>query len=251
MNATQKLATALSLLWTTFFVSAQVTDQPNQPSAAQDRVAIADEVNASSDHQPVTLKVNGANLRDSVGSPIGRIENLILDPTSGQVEFLIVAPYFPTNSTKVMAVPWKAIAYRSDQSGMGTVPGNNQVFALTFPRTKLQQAPSFERYRWPDMTQEKWRQTINSFYSTPGEAAGATATQSFAGAGAGAGGPPSRLNRSASDASATYSNEFIGPRTQSAPGIPIPTNSLTNPVDPRTGSSAPNNRLPVGARFGR
>jgi len=157
----------------------------------------------------------------------------------------------PTNSTKIIAIPWKAITYRADQSGMGSVPGGNQVFALTFPRTKLQRAPTFERYRWPDMTQDKWRQTIYSFYSTPGEAAGATATQSFAGSGTGAGGPLGRQGKSASDSSANYSNEFIGPRIQSGPGIPIPTNSSANPADGRPGSSTPDNRLPVGARFGR
>jgi len=99
MKTAHELATAISLLLTTCSALAQVTDQPNQPSAPSDRVAVADEVSSSPDHQPVTLKVLGVNLRDSVGSPVGRIENLIVDPNSGQVEFLIVAPFFPTNST--------------------------------------------------------------------------------------------------------------------------------------------------------
>src|SRR5437867_13457132 len=101
MKITLKLATGVSLLLTAFSALAQVADQPNQPSAPQDRVAVADEVSSSPDHQPVTLKVLGANLRDSVGSPVGRIENLIVDPNSGQIDFLIVAPFFPTNSTTV------------------------------------------------------------------------------------------------------------------------------------------------------
>ena len=233
-------------------VLGQVTDQPNQPSAPQDRIPVADELNASSDRQPITLKVSGAHLRDSVGSPVGRIENLIVDPNSGQVDFLIVAPFFPTNGTKIMAIPWKTITYRAEQSGMGSVPGGNQVFALTFPRTKLQQAPSFERYRWPDMSQQSWRQSIYSFYSGTGPAAGATATQSFSGTGAGAGGPLERQSNSTSAARSVYSNDFIGPRIQSVPGATTLTNSaLTTPTAPRSGSSTPDNRLPIGARFGR
>src|SRR3989442_8158483 len=114
MKPTLKLVPALLVLLATCTVLGQVTDQPNQPSSPQDRVAVADELNGSSDHQPATLKVLGANLRDSVGSPVGRIENLIIDPTSGQIEFLIVSPFFPTNSTKIIAIPWKAISYRAD-----------------------------------------------------------------------------------------------------------------------------------------
>ncbi len=223
MKPTLKFVPALLVFLATCTVPGQVTDRPNQPSSPQDPVPVADELNGSSDHQPVALKVLGANLRDSVGSPVGRIENLIVDPNSGQIAFLIVSPFFPTNSTRIMAIPWKAISYRAEQSGMGSVPGGNQVFALTFPRTKLQQAPSFERYRWPDMTQEKWRQSIHGFYFGTGEASGATASPDFSGVGTGAGGPGGNASRALldrTDRPAPDSNDFIGPRIQRAPGLP-------------------------------
>ena len=245
-------ALVLLLLVTACSAQAQVTGQGSQPEAPQDRApaSASSQPNDGSDHQPIALRILGANLRDSVGAPVGRIENLIVDPNSGQVDFLIVSPFFPTNGSRMLAIPWKAISYRADQNGLG----GSQIFALTFPRTKLQQAPSFERYRWPDMTQEKWRQTIYSFYSAGGtEASGATPSRGFSWAATGSGTSPERQSNSPSGPmglSPAYSNDFIGPHIQSATAAP--TNSpLPNPADRRRESSTPDNSLPVGARFGR
>src|SRR6185503_6027634 len=83
-------------------------DQAPQPTSPKDRVTPTEEINAKAEQQPITLKVIGANLRDNQGATIGRVEDLVVDPASGRIEFLIVSAFYPTNSSKLMPIPWKA-----------------------------------------------------------------------------------------------------------------------------------------------
>src|SRR6185503_18885551 len=93
-----------------------------------DRVAPTGETDGKAQSQPITLKVMGANLRDNEGAPLGRVEDLIVDPTSGRIEFVIVSAFYPTNATKLTPIPWKAITPRTEQSGMSSVAGAGQIF---------------------------------------------------------------------------------------------------------------------------
>lgn len=148
----------------------------------------------------VTLKVSGLNLRDNTDAPIGRVEDIVINPNSGQIEYLIVSTFFPTNSTKLTPIPWKAVTPRAEESRIINAPGANQIFALNFPRTKLQQAPTFERYRWPDMTEGEWRQRINRFYA---DGAGGTGNEDS--------------DESGRDAGGALPPNFIGPRLPAFP----------------------------------
>jgi hypothetical protein len=164
-------------------VAGQVNDQPAQPTSPKDRVTPTEEINATGQQQPIALRVSGANLRDNQGATIGRVEDLIVDRASGRIEFLIVSTFFPTNGTHLTPIPWKAISPLPEQTN---IPGANQGFALNFPRTKLHGAPTFERYRWPDMGQAAWRQPIYQFYSArDNAAAGAPSSETEIDAGAG------------------------------------------------------------------
>src|ERR1051325_8704407 len=107
----------------------QAPNESARPSAAQDRVSPTDE--AKTDKQSITLKAMGANLRDDLGAPIGKIENVVIDPGSGRIEFLLVAPMFPTNTYKMLPITWQALQYRPYQSGMGPGPGSNQASTFT------------------------------------------------------------------------------------------------------------------------
>jgi hypothetical protein len=222
----------------------QAPDETARPSAARDRVSPADE--AKTDKQSITLKAMGANLRDDLGAPIGKIENVVIDPGSGRIEFLLVAPMFPTNTYKMLPIPWQALQYRADQSGMGTVPGANQVFTLKFSREKLQQAPTFERYRWPDVNDPAWRRPIYSFYSVE-DARAAGATSSGSQTTRGGGSSVSQPNAS-TNTQVTYSNDFIGPRVMSAPDASRNKELSPNEIQRRRDETRSDSALPIGAR---
>jgi len=180
--------------------------------------------------------VLSASLRDNGGSPIGRIEDLLVDPGSGRIEFVLAAPFFPTNNSKIMPIPWKALKQGSD--GLSTSFGGNQVFMVNVPRSKLEQAPAFERFRWTHSNDDTWRQKVLRFYIDDGQtAAGSTGSGSkkMSGAGSSDEGAGSVTN------TPVYSNDFIGPRLNS--GSPN-TRDVQRPVD----SSRSDTPLPIGAR---
>jgi hypothetical protein len=184
----------------------QANDQSPQPSSPQDRISPTGELNAKAQQQLITVRVVGATLRDNGDSPIGHVEDLIVDPESGRIEFLIVVPYFPTNSAKVKPIPWKAVTHRSEQASLGRLAAN-QVFALKFPRAKLQGAPAFERYKWPDMSQPEWRQQVYGYFSVKPDdsGSGAAGNESERTGGAGA------SESTKTDAKPEPGPELIGP----------------------------------------
>src|SRR5258706_3529855 len=108
VKETRRFSVALLLLLLVIFPArAQANDEPARPTSPKDRASPIEEVNAPTEEQPLTLRVAGANLRDKAGSPIGRVEDLVIDPESGRIDFLVVSTFFPTNSTKLMSIPWK------------------------------------------------------------------------------------------------------------------------------------------------
>jgi hypothetical protein len=224
---------------------AQAPNESAQPTAARDRANPVDGSKGAAEQPSITLHLIGAHLRDDVGSPVGRIENLLVDPESGRIELLLVTPDFPTNTTKILPVPWKALTHRADESGMGSVRGANQVFALSFSRSKLQHAPTFERYRWPNLSDAAWRRTIYDFYSVENDRpTGATGNGSRVSSGTGSSAEPANVLTNSPPVS---SNEFIGPRLRSAPDQSRPADLSPEEVQRRR-DSRNDSALPIGAR---
>jgi len=227
-------------------VGAQTTDsQTNVAPPAGAGAAAGQENVATNEQQLLTVRTMGINLRDNTGSPIGRVENFVVDSDSGRIEFVLVAPFFPTNSMKILPIPWSAVQHRPDQTGLG----GSQIFALNVSRNKLQDAPSFERYRWPDMNQASWRRPIDRFYSAAsGQAAEGVRErrpQSGVSLGTGASGTPggSSIGAGAST-TPVYSNDFIGPRVSTQPEVP---GRSPDPLQRREDALG-NKALPVGGR---
>jgi sporulation protein YlmC with PRC-barrel domain len=133
-------------------------------------------------------KLMGAEVKTTQGESLGKFEDVIINPTSGRVEFAIIS-YAQTGTTgtaagtpgtpnsaaasgsatgeKLVPVPWFLLRPQS-MSGYGT-PGatasttsNEQppTFVFSGDKSRLDNAPSFERNNWPEMTQPEWRQRI-------------------------------------------------------------------------------------------
>jgi hypothetical protein len=246
MNATLLpiiLGASAILAGSPLVVGAQTTD--TQTNAASQAGAGGQENTVANEQQLLTVRTMGINLRDNTGSPIGRVENFVLDADSGRVEFVLVAPFFPTNSMKILPIPWSAVQHRPDQTGLG----GSQIFALNVSRNKLQDAPSFERNRWPDMNQASWRRPIDRFYSAASRQAADGARerrpQSGVSLGTGASGTPSAASVGVgASTTPVYSNDFIGPRVSTQPEVP---GRSPNPLQRREDALG-NKAFPVGGR---
>src|SRR5689334_19190657 len=94
------LGTSAILTGSLLVVGAQTTEA--QTNAAAPAGAGGQENVGTNEQQFLTVRTMGIDLRDNTGSPVGRVENFVLDSDSGRVEFVLVAPFFPTNSMKIL-----------------------------------------------------------------------------------------------------------------------------------------------------
>lgn len=101
-------------------------------------------------------RIIGTNVRDAKDRKIGQIKDLILDGGRGEVAYAVV------NFGGVMgvgkkfhAIPWQALQPSDD--------GN--YYILHADRETINQAPGFDKARWPDMTDRKWNAEIDRYWS--------------------------------------------------------------------------------------
>jgi sporulation protein YlmC with PRC-barrel domain len=155
-------------------------------------------------------KLTGAEVKDSQSQSVGRIEDVVINPVSGRIEFAVISldgasatgsttsPSATTSTTttttsaagstagKLVPVPWMLLrqstagsASTTTSTSRSTFPststtGSEQQYAFTLnvDRSKLEQAPSFDRNSWPDISQGDWHQRIFSHYGRGGAATG-------------------------------------------------------------------------------
>jgi hypothetical protein len=89
---------------------------------------------------------------------------------------------------KLFAVPWQALELDT----------TNKRFILDVSKERLENAPGFDKDRWPDMASSEFTSQIHGFYGTHPEAGYRTATGSVMGQG-------TNTMQSSPSTSATYS----------------------------------------------
>jgi len=141
----------------------------------------------------VSQQVINAQVKSQDGQQIGQIEDLIANPQTGKIEFAIVS-----KGDKLCPIPMQLL---QPQPGSSTTTGTTETPGTTTPSTtpgatarsgaqgqkvtfvaqvdqqKLQQAPSFSRTQWPEISQS-WSQQVYSHYGVQPEAAGGTGSSS-------------------------------------------------------------------------
>jgi len=152
-------------------------------------------------------KIINAEVKSTQGQTIGTVNDIILNPASGRVDFAVISANAsagslisstsatsttpspsPTDtaasssslsSGKLVAVPWMLIrpaAAAGASAGISStsLTSGQPTFTFAGDPTKLQSAPSFDQSNWPDITQYTWRQSVYSHFGmTPGSATGA------------------------------------------------------------------------------
>jgi hypothetical protein len=155
-----------------------------------------------------STKIIGAQVKSSTGEEIGRIEEVVLNPTSGRIDFAVISA-----ESKLVPVPWQllSVSPSSGASAQGstsssststsgtststdptstatpgasgtyaaaTAGGQQPTFTLNVEKSKLQAGPSFDRSRWPEMS-ASWSQRIYSHFGVSPSAVGGTGAGSF------------------------------------------------------------------------
>jgi len=115
-------------------------------------------------------KLVGAQVNDQSGHSAGQIQDIIVNPHSGRIDFalLSLSGRGMNANANLVPVPWKLFRQQSSsQYSAGTEP----VFTLNVEPGKLKGAPTLNS---TDLDQSQWRQRIYAYYGvTPQPSAGA------------------------------------------------------------------------------
>ena len=99
----------------------------------------------------------GNNVYGQNNEDLGDIKEIMFDVHSGKLCYVVLLHSgFLATDEKLLAVPWQALKLDAD----------NKRYVLNIDLARLGFAPSFDTNHWPNMEDEKWADSIHSFYGT-------------------------------------------------------------------------------------
>lgn len=88
---------------------------------------------------------------------LGDIKEIMLDLRNGTVAYAVLSfGGFLGMREKLFAVPWHAL----------TLDTQHKRFVLNVEKERLQNAPGFDKDKWPNMADQSWANEIHSYYGT-------------------------------------------------------------------------------------
>ncbi len=121
-------------------------------------------------------KAIGAEVKSTQGEKLGKIEEFIINPTSGRVDFAVL-----DWNNKLVPVPWSLLTFSSTGGRTGFLSPTSSQYSFTskVDTTKLQNAPTIDKSRWNDISQPGWSQRIYSYYGVSPEGMGAPGSENL------------------------------------------------------------------------
>jgi sporulation protein YlmC with PRC-barrel domain len=115
---------------------------------------------AVSDRDPLDVfkgsELIGRTVRNANGNRIGSIDDLVIDPRTGELTYALVSVAgFQVAGDKLFPVPWGAFSI------------SRQAVVLDVSREQLEEAPAFDRRAWPDLHNQTWMAQIHDHYGQP------------------------------------------------------------------------------------
>jgi sporulation protein YlmC with PRC-barrel domain len=100
-----------------------------------------------------TLK--GDSVKNRANESLGDVQDIMIDLPSGRVAYAVVSfGGFLGMGNKLFAVPWSAFTVDEDQ----------KCLILNADKSKLENAPGFDKDNWPDMADRTWGEKVYSYY---------------------------------------------------------------------------------------
>jgi sporulation protein YlmC with PRC-barrel domain len=159
--------TTLSLGMTTAFLplALQAADDPtssSSPASSSSSQSLgqgatgksASSISGQSQKFMRLSQLTGSSVKNTSGESLGQINDFVVDPSTGRIEFAVISLKEGGNSGKLTAIPWTLVR----------PSGEGQNLVANIDKDKLSSAQTFDRSQWPDMSQENWGQTVYSHY---------------------------------------------------------------------------------------
>jgi sporulation protein YlmC with PRC-barrel domain len=106
----------------------------------------------------------GLNVSNSASESLGKIEDIVIDPTAGKIRYAVVSfGGILGIGNKLFAVPREKLTFVPK----GTTSSGTEKEAyclLDLPKDVLKTAPGFDKSNWPNFANRDWNSTIDQFY---------------------------------------------------------------------------------------
>jgi sporulation protein YlmC with PRC-barrel domain len=97
----------------------------------------------------------GENVMNPRGEDLGEIKEIMLDVPRGRVAYAVLSSGGLLGmGDKLFAIPWTALQLDTER----------KCFVLDVTREQLENAPGFDKDRWPNMAYEPWGREVHSYY---------------------------------------------------------------------------------------
>jgi hypothetical protein len=94
-------------------------------------------------------------VRNSAGEDLGRVDDIVLDPETGRIRYIILSLSGLTGpEDQLFAVPWSSFNFSQSRD----------YLVLNVDKFRLAHAPGFPREHWPDMAAPVWKRQIEDYY---------------------------------------------------------------------------------------
>ena len=99
--------------------------------------------------------VIGKKVLNRQGENLGKIEEIVIDAVPGRVAYAVLSfGGFLGMGDKLFAIPWNSFSYDPAQ----------EAFVMDADKRLLENAPGFDKDRWPDFSDTTWRSSVYSYY---------------------------------------------------------------------------------------
>jgi sporulation protein YlmC with PRC-barrel domain len=134
-------------------------------AAEPERANRSNTINPNSDaSMPASTHVRssyviGATVKNMQGDKLGDIKELVFDVPTGKITYAALDfGGFLGIGDKLFAVPWNQLQERQDKDG-------NVHFVMNVTKTRLQNAPGFDKNHWPDFADQEFGRSVTNYYA--------------------------------------------------------------------------------------
>ncbi len=110
--------------------------------------------------------VIGTNIMNAQNDTVGEVEDLIIDPTSGRIDYAVISLDVKGAKDQWYAVPFSTLAMRMPNGEKGDMKKDRGEFTLNVDAAKMESAPGFSKDKWPDVNAPAWRTDVEKYYGS-------------------------------------------------------------------------------------
>jgi sporulation protein YlmC with PRC-barrel domain len=99
--------------------------------------------------------LRGDKVVNPAGEHLGEITHIMLDVTQGTIAYAVLSfGGLLGFNDKLFAVPWRSLALDVE----------NKWFVLNVDKSRLSEAPGFDKNHWPSMADPAWVSEVDAYY---------------------------------------------------------------------------------------